>query len=360
MLASHHCHIEPRVASNSNLKSFFSKLPKAELHLHLEGMLAPTRVADLAKKYNVPLDPGEIHRRFDSRGFAQFLELYKWATSFLREPEDYARLAEDAAGGLWSEGVAYAEVTLSVGVMLLRKQDVGANFHAIREVFTRSHAARQGPRVQYVFDAVRQFGPAPALEVIERAAELRSAGVVAFGLGGDELSVPLVDFQPVYAQARKEKLRLLVHAGETGGSQQIRDAIDLLGAERIGHGIAAIRDPNLMMLLAERKIPLEICPTSNLRTKALNIQLNAADPNIQDHPLPKLYRAGVPVSLSTDDPAMFHTSLTDEYFQAHQMGLAVEELLRINRAAFEQSFLADNERATFLAAVEKYPSQPER
>jgi aminodeoxyfutalosine deaminase len=196
------------------------------------------------------------------------------------------------------------------------------------------------------------------LEVIERAAELRSEGVAAFGLGGDELSVPLAAFQPVYAQARKEKLRLLVHAGETGGSQQIRDAIDLLGAERIGHGIAAIRDPNLMMLLRERRIPLEICPTSNLRTKALNIQLNAADPNIQDHPLPKLYRAGVPVSLSTDDPAMFHTNLTDEYFQAHQMGLAVEELLRINRAAFEQSFLANNERATFLAAVDKYLSSP--
>src|SRR5215469_7673228 len=229
MLASHHCHIEPRVTSNSNLKNFFSKLPKAELHLHLEGMLAPNRVADLARKYNVPLDPG---------------------------------------------------------VMLLRKQDVRANFHAIREVFTRSHAAGQGPRVQYVFDAVRQFGPEPALEVIERAAELRSEGVAAFGLGGDELSVPLADFQPVYLQARKEKLRLLVHAGETGGSQQIRDAIDLLGAERIGHGIAAIRDPNLMVLLAQRKIPLEICPTSNLRTKALNIQLNAADPNIQDHPLP--------------------------------------------------------------------------
>ena len=258
MLASHHCHIEPRVTSNSNFKNFFSKLPKAELHLHLEGMLAPNRVAGLARKYNVPLDPGEIHRRFDSRSFAQFLELYKWATSFLREPEDYARLAEDAAGGLGSEGVAYAEVTLSVGVMLLRKQDVRANFHAIREVFTRSHAAGQGPRVQYVFDAVRQFGPEPALEVIERAAELRSEGVAAFGLGGDELSVPLAAFQPVYAQARKEKLRLLVHAGETGGSQQIRDAIDLLGAERIGHGIAAIRDPNLMMLLRERRIPLEI------------------------------------------------------------------------------------------------------
>jgi aminodeoxyfutalosine deaminase len=356
MLASHHCHIEPHVTSDSIMQNFFSELPKAELHLHLEGMLAPPRVADLARKYRVQLGLEEIRRRFDSRGFAQFLELYKWATSFLREPEDYACLAEDAASGLRSVGVAYAEVTLSVGVMLLRRQDVRANFRAIRGAFTRNHAAGLGPRVQYVFDAVRQFGPSPALEVVERAAELRSEGVVAFGLGGDELSLPLADFQPVYARARKEKLRLLVHAGETGGSQQVRDAIDLLGAERVGHGIAAIRDPNLMMLLAERKIPLEICPTSNLRTKALNIQLNAADPRLEDHPLPKLYRAGVPVSLSTDDPAMFHTSLTDEYLHAHRMGLSLDELLQINRAAFEQSFLAENEREPYLAALEKYLS----
>lgn len=341
------------VSSHSELKSFFRKLPKAELHLHLEGMLSPHRVADLARKYGAELSSGEIHRRYGARGFSQFLELYKWATSFLREPEDYARLAEDAATALNCEGVAYAEVTLSVGVMLLRKQDVRANFRAVRKEFMRCSATGEGPRVQFVFDAVRQFGPSPAKEVVELAAEFRSEGVVAFGLGGDELSLALADFQPVYAKASEKGLRLLVHAGETGNSQQIRDAIDLLGAERIGHGIAAIRDGNLMTLLAERKIPLEICPTSNLRTKALGIQLNAADPKIIDHPLPKLFRAGVPVSLSTDDPAMFHTNLIDEYLHAHQMGLSIEELLRINRGAFEQSFLPAGERQTYLAGLRK-------
>ena len=360
MPENRHCHIEPHVASNAELTSFFRNLPKAELHLHLEGMLAPNRVAELARKYHVDVTVDEIHRRYDSRGFAQFLELYKWATSFLREPEDYARLAEDAARSLKGEGVVYAEVTLSIGVMLLRKQDVHANFQAIREAFKRSHAAGQGPRVQYVFDAVRQFGPSAAMEVLKHAAELRSEGVVAFGLGGDELSLPLEDFRPVYAKGRERGLRLLAHAGETGGSQQVRDAIDLLGAERIGHGIAAIRDPNLTAILAEREIPLEICPTSNLRTKALDIQLNTANPKISDHPLPKLYRAGVPVSLSTDDPEMFCTNLTGEYLHAYEMGLSVEELLRINRAAFDQSFLPDKERGTHLAALEKYSSQPER
>jgi len=347
------CHTEPRVASHSELESFFRKLPKAELHLHLEGVLSPHRVADLARKYHVELSSDGIQRRYGAWGFSQFLELYKWATSFLREPEDYARLAEDAARGLKREGVAYAEVTLSIGVMLLRKQDVRANFRAIRREFMRLRATGEGPRVQFVFDAVRQFGPSPAMDVAELAAEFRPEGVVAFGLGGDELSLPLADFEPVYARASKKGLRLLVHAGETGNSQQIRDAIDLLGAERIGHGIAAIRDRNLMTLLCERKIPLEICPTSNLRTKALSIQLNGADPKIIDHPLPKLFRAGVPVSLSTDDPAMFQTSLTDEYLHAHQMGLSIEELLRINRGAFEQSFLSQEERESYLASLRK-------
>lgn len=346
------------MTTDPELKSFFWKLPKAELHLHLEGMLAPHRVADLARKYRVELTPPEIHKRYDSRGFAQFLELYKWATSFLREPEDYARLAEDAAGALKGQGVTYAEITLSIGVMLLRKQDVRANFRAIRGVFDQRHAAGQGPRVQFVFDAVRQFGPSPAFEVVELAAEFHSQGVIAFGLGGDELSVPLAEFQPVHARAKEHELHLLAHAGETGGPQQVRDAIELLGAERIGHGIAAIRDPNLMRLLATRKIPLEICPTSNLRTNALNIQLNAAHPKKTDHPLPRLVRAGIPVSLSTDDPSMFHTNLVDEYYDAHHMGLSIEELLKINRAGFEHAFLPNHEREAYLAALRNILDNP--
>jgi aminodeoxyfutalosine deaminase len=342
------------VTSDSDLKSFLRKLPKVELHLHLEGALSPNRVTELAQKYRVELAHAEIRQRYNTRGFAQFLELYKWATSFLREPEDYARLAEDTCTNLREQGVVYAEITLSIGVMLLRKQDVRANFRAIRDVFEEKFRAARGPRVQFVFDAVRQFGPAPSSEIVELAAEHRASGVVAFGLGGDELSLPLADFQPAYKRAADAGLHLLVHAGETGGPDQIRDAIDLLGAQRIGHGIAAIRDPTLMTRLSHRKTPLEICPTSNLRTNALNIQLNATDLSLIDHPLPKIFRAGIPVSLSTDDPAMFHTTLVDEYFHAHRMGLSLDELLQINRAAFDQAFLSPEQRATLLAQLKNH------
>ena len=346
------------MTSDPDLTSFLRKLPKAELHLHLEGALSPGFVAALARKYGVELGDAELHQRYNTRSFPQFLELYKWATSFLREPEDYARLAEETCATMKEQGTIYAEITLSIGVMLLRKQDVRANFRAIREMFEEKHRAGQGPAVQFIFDAVRQFGPVPAMEIVELAAEHRTSSVVAFGLGGDELSLPLSDFQPAYRRAAEAGLHLLAHAGETGGPEQIRDAIDLLGAERIGHGIAAIRDPSLLKRLAESKVPLEICPTSNLRTNALNLQLNGTDLSLLDHPLPKLFRAGIAVSLSTDDPAMFHTTLIDEYLHAHKMGLSLDELLQINRAAFQHAFISPQQRGELLTRVAASFSPP--
>lgn len=316
----------------------------------------------LAKKYSISLTQNEITSRYSPRGFAQFLELYKWATSFLREPEDYAQLAEDAVVALQQQNVIYAEITLSIGVMLLRKQNVAANFRAIREVFQRRAAAdaqsRKGPQVQFIFDAVRQFGAAPAMEVARITTELRDEGVVAFGLGGDELSLPLSDFREAFLHARDHGLHLVCHAGETGGPEQIKDAIDILGAERIGHGIAAIRSAALMNTLAEHKIPLEICPTSNLRTNALNIQLNSSNASLSQHPLPKFFRQGIPVLISTDDPAMFHTTLNEEYSAALQMGLSLNDLFTINRATFEQAFLSDSLRQSFLARLAAHIAVP--
>src|ERR1700687_6064660 len=148
-------------------------------------MLLPHRVKSLAKKYSVFLEDDELNSRYNLRGFSQFLELFKWATSFLREPDDYAQLAQDAAVALHQQGIVYAEITLSVGVMLLRKQNVSANFAALREVFARNHTAGTGPQTNFIFDAVRHFGPGPAMEVAKLATELRHQNVGAFGLGGD-------------------------------------------------------------------------------------------------------------------------------------------------------------------------------
>jgi aminodeoxyfutalosine deaminase len=263
------------VASSQEITLLLRKLPKAELHLHLEGTLLPHRIMSLAQKYSVPVDWNDIHSRYNTRNFTQFLELYKWATSFLREPKTTPSCQTPRQRSTRSRHRLRRAYSLRRShASPQTKRD--RNFHGARDVFHRRAQSGTGPQVQFIFDAVRQFGPARAMEVARMAADLRSAGVVAFGLGGDELSVPLCEFHSAYSYAAEHGLHLLAHAGETGGPEQIKDAIDILHAERIGHGIAALRSTALMSTLAERKIPLEICPTSNLRTNALNIQLNSA------------------------------------------------------------------------------------
>jgi len=320
--------LSPRIAS----------LLKAELHLHLEGAIAPTTVCALAARHGVALAEEEVRRRYDYQNFAEFIEAFKWVTSFLHEPGDYALIAERLAEHLLSQNVAYAEVTLSIGVMLLRKQQPEANFEALlRATEPFQH---RGLRLRWIFDAVRQFGPEAARAVVETARNCQSNAIVAFGIGGDEMSLPTADFRRVYDRAREFGFHALIHAGEVGGPDKIREAIELLGVERIGHGIAAIHDPALMDLLTERKIPLEVCPASNLRTGALARQLNREHARIEDHPLPTLFRRGIPVVLSTDDPAMFHTNLEQEYTNAARMGLRGNELARIAQMSFDHAFSA--------------------
>src|SRR5271165_1921748 len=329
--------LPPRIAS----------LPKAELHLHLEGSIRPAVACALADRYGVALTEDEVRRRYAYSNFTEFIETFKWVTSFLREPRDFALLAADLAEQLLEQNVVYAEVTLSVGIMLLRKQDPQANFEAI--LAATEPFEKRGLRLNWIFDAVRQFGPEPALDVVEAARRCASPHIVAFGIGGDELSIATHEFRYAYLRAKSNGMRLLMHAGEIGRPEKIREAVEILGVERIGHGIAAIHDPALMDLLAERRIPLEVCPTSNLRTGALGLQLHNPVATLVQHPLPQLLRHGIPVVLSTDDPEMFHTSLLGEYEIAGQMGLSEAELVSLHRNAAEHSFLPDEARRANLA-----------
>jgi aminodeoxyfutalosine deaminase len=326
----------------SVLTGRFLSFPKAELHLHLEGSIQPATVCALAARHGAIVPEEEVRRRYAYGNFLEFIEAFKWVTSFLREPEDYALVGRDLAEHLISQGVVYAEVTLSIGVMLLRKQRPEANFEALLRA-TEPYVHR-GLRLNWVFDAVRQFGAEAAIRVVEAARYSASKAIVAFGIGGDELSFATEEFRPAYDKAAELGLHRLIHAGEVGGPEMIREAIDLLGVERIGHGIAAIHDPELMDLLAERQIPLEVCPASNLRTGALARQLRREDARIEDHPLPLLLRHGIPVLLSTDDPAMFHITLLGEYENALRMGLSEDELLRLASLSFDHAFLPEAEK----------------
>jgi len=331
-----------------SFRSQFAALPKAELHLHLEGSVAPATVVALAARYGDAVSDAAVISRYSARDFAAFIEAYKWVTSYLRAPSDYALIVRGLAEELLAQNVVYAEVTLSAGVMALRRQDIEGNFRAIREAAAEFEP--RGLRIQWILDAVRQFGAGPAMDVARCAVGLRDEGVIAFGLGGDELAVPTEEFRPVYEFVAAHGLRRVAHAGEIGGPESVREAIELLGAERIGHGIAAARDPRLMDLLAARSIPLEICPTSNLCTGALARQLNLPEADASSHPMPRLLRSGVPVNLSTDDPAMFGTDLNSEYALLARMGLDTAEIVGLAAAAFEHAFLPPDDKSALLAA----------
>ncbi len=293
-----------------SLSDRIASLPKAELHLHLEGSVQPATVCALTARHGVVMTEEEVRQRYAYRDFSEFIEAFKWVTSFLRDPQDYALIARDLAEHLLAQRVIYAEVTLSIGVMLLRKQRPEANFEALLSATEPFESC--GLRFRWIFDAARQFGADAAMEVVESAKRCNSKAIVAFGIGGDELSVPTGEFRPIYDRAVQIGLHKLMHAGEVGGPEKIRE--------------------------------VEICPGSNMKTAALARQLRREDARIEDHPLPKLLRHGIPIVLSTDDPAMFHTTLQQEYANAARMGLQEHELARIVEMGFEHSFLPAEER----------------
>jgi aminodeoxyfutalosine deaminase len=326
----------------SLLPASIASLPKAELHLHLEGSIQPATVCTLTARHNIVLTEDDVRQRYTYRDFTGFIDAFKWVTSFLREPRDYGIIARDLCEHLLTQRVVYAEVTLSIGVMLLRKQLPEANFEALLQA--TEPFEKKGLRINWVFDAARQFGAEAAMDVVNAAQHCQSKTIVAFGIGGDEMSVATQEFRPVFEQAATNGLHLLMHAGEVGGPEKIREAIELLHVERIGHGIAAAQDPALMDLLVDRRIPLEICPQSNIRTGALAKQLRRPEAGILDHPLPQLLRHGIPIVLSTDDPAMFHTTLQAEYENAAQMGMSASELAQLVDASFEHAFLSETEK----------------
>ena len=321
-------------------------LPKAELHLHLEGSIRPATPVELAARHGVALKTEDVLARYNYSNFNGFLDTFKWVTSFLRTPDDYALITKQLAEELIRQNVVYAEVTISAGVILRRMQNLEATLTAIRDTAQSVPFSRL--RLVWILDATRQFGPEPAMEVARWAAKLHRLGVIAFGMGGDELAYPTVNFRPAFDHARSENLRVVCHAGEIGGEDSIREAIDLLGAQRIGHGIAAIRDPAFVESLARRRIVLENCPSSNMCTGALARQLQKSDATLADHPLPEFIKKGVLVTLSTDDPGLFHTDLLTEYSKAASLGLTDAQLVHLAEQSFHAAFLSPEDKRKLL------------
>lgn len=318
--------------------------PKAELHLHLEGTVEPGTLRELARRRSAPAadwSDGQIQDQYRGGGFLGFLMAFKWVTSHLVTPEDYELVACRALEKLHSQNVRYAEIYFSAGICLRKKIEVAPILEGLEEA-RRQAEARWGIRTCWILDAVRQFGPQEAERVARLAIALRHRHVVGIGLGGDEADAPPAPFRPVYEMARAEGLRLCVHAGETAGPESIWQAIDELGAERIGHGVSAVQDPALIDCLRQRRIPLEVCVTSNYSTGAVAPEA--------EHPVRRLFEAGLLLVINSDDPAMFQTSLNQEYLRlVERHGFSQAEIQELARNSFRASFLPEAEKQAYLA-----------
>jgi aminodeoxyfutalosine deaminase len=347
---------------------FILALPKAELHLHLEGTVSPHTLSELSLKHNTPMsgvnnryaadptsgDPltvADVERLYQYTNFQGFLLAFKAVTERLRDPEDYELIVYRMMQQLRAENVLHAEVYVSVGVIHWRGQEFDPIFAGMER--GRTAGERDfGVSLLWIFDAVRNFGADEALLVIEKAAEFRQqqmrrsgeSSVVGIGIGGDENRGSAELFRQGYRYASSKGLRLTAHAGESAGPGSIWGALNI-GAERLGHGLNAIHDAELMEHLVEKQVPVEICITSNLRTGCCA--------RIEDHPVRKMFDAGVMITLNSDDPAMFGTSLAREYQLAQDaFGFTDDQLREIARNSFEASFLGAEKKLAFLARAD--------
>jgi aminodeoxyfutalosine deaminase len=328
-------------------------LPKVELHLHLEGSTEPETLVALSQRHDAtPLTLADARKLYTYKDFLGFMDSYKAMSARLKTPEDYELITYNMVRALAEQGIVHAEVYISFGILYYwHKVEVEPYVEAIERARIRAEA-ETGTTIFWLIDAVRHFGADEAARVFRKAAELRPKypSIVGIGIGGDEARGPASLFKELYAEASAAGLRLTAHAGETGGPiagpASIWAAINI-GAERIGHGLAAQHDADLLDVLIARQIPIEINVTSNIRTGCCT--------SYDAHPLRQYFDSGLMVTLNSDDPPMFGANLLDEYILAHtRYGFTLEQLRELAANAVEASFLPPHRKLTLLSQIEQY------
>src|SRR3954453_3812870 len=327
---------------------FIASPPKAEIHVHHVGSASPRIVSELAARHpgTVPADLDALRDFYTFRDFAHFLEVYLAVVDLVREPEDVRLLTYEIAVEMAGQGIRYAEVTLTPYTSVLAGIPIEAFVEAVEDA--RAAAERDhGIRLRWVYDIPGEFGVHSGKETLGYALRHAPETLLGFGLGGPESGVDRPQFKPVFDQARAAGLHSVPHAGETTGPETVWAALRELGAERIGHGTSSMQDAALVGYLAEHRVPLEVCPTSNIATRAVE--------RLENHPLKQLYDAGVVVTINSDDPPMFGTNLLREYeIAADLLGLDEHGIAELARTAVRSSFLDEAGQRDLLGRVDRY------
>ncbi|MFE9041401.1 adenosine deaminase [Streptomyces sp. NPDC007818] len=335
----------------TDLHPFIAGLPKAELHVHHVGSASPRIVSELAARHpdsKVPTDPEALADYFTFTDFAHFIDVYLSVVDLVRTPEDVRLLTFEVARDMARQNIRYAELTITPYSSTRRGIDERAFMAAIEDA-RKAAEAEFGTVLRWCFDIPGEAGLESAEETARLAVTdgIRPEGLVSFGLGGPEIGVPRPQFKPYFDRARAAGLHSVPHAGETTGPETVWDAIRDLGAERIGHGTSSVRDPELLAYLAEHRIALEVCPTSNIATRAVA--------TLDEHPIRAMVDAGVLVTVNSDDPPMFGTDLNNEYAVAARL-LELDErgLAALAKNAVEASFLDPAGKDRLAAEIDTY------
>jgi aminodeoxyfutalosine deaminase len=337
---------------NESTGEFLRRLPKAELHLHLEGTVTPETLVELSERHpagRLTLEQARALYRYVD--FSGFLMAFKAITERLVAPDEYELITWRMAQALAAEGVVHAEVYVSVGVVYYwRRIEFEPLFAGMERA--RMRAERElGITILWIFDAVRHFGVEEAARVFRKAAEMRGGypSIIGIGIGGDERRTGAEPFRELYAEAREAGLRLTAHAGETVGPEGIWGALNI-GAERLGHGLSAQHDAELMEVLAERQVPIEICITSNVRTGSCV--------SLPEHPVRRYFDSGLMITLNSDDPTLFGSDLCGEYLLAErEFQFTHEQLRELASNSIEASFLPPERKVAALRAIEAVDHQ---
>ena len=329
---------------------FIAALPKVELHVHHVGSASPRIVSELAARHpgTVPSDPDELRRFYTFRDFAHFVEVYLAVVDLVKEPEDVRLLTYEVARDMAAQGIRYAELTCTPYTNVLAGIPIEAFVEAVEDA--RVAAERDhGVRLRWLWDVPGEFG-VPAADATLSYVDVAPPTLLGFGLGGPEIGVPRPQFRPHFQQARALGLHSVPHAGETTGPETVWSALDDLGAERIGHGTSSVQDPALLARLVEGQVPLEVCPTSNIATRAVT--------RLEDHPIKTMYAAGALVTVNSDDPPMFGTTLNREYeIAADLLQLDESGIADLARNAVRASFMSEQEKQVLLGEIDEVSSR---